>query len=228
MAGRISFHFDDGHLSHYKQAFPVFQKAGVSGCIALVAGSYACDDNEEASKQVDNRSIMSITQALEMQAAGWEILGHSMNHNSMREPLEPESAFCEIAESKRLLEARGFRVRQFVTPMSECHPDMIPLLQEHYEGAFTVYTNSASLPVEKLVMERPVSGYRMHRACLAKHTPAQLQAYVDYVADRDEWLVFYDHDLGVNGNITAPMLYELLEYCKRRGVEVLTSSDAMW
>lgn len=213
MAGKISFHFDDGHLSHYEQAYKVFRAAGAVGCIALPAVRENCG--------------LTTAQALEMQENGWEILSHSRNHIRMSEPLSAEVAEEEIVESKRLLEAEGFHIRQFVTPMSQCHISMIPLLKRYYEAAFTVYKNSAEEPVQQLVLQASADRYRLNRACLTKHSMEELKAYVDYVEVSDSWLVFYDHDLGVNGNITAPMLAELLEYCRRKGVQVLTSSEAL-
>ena len=214
MPGKISFHFDDGFLTHYEQAFPIFQKAGVSGCIGLIT--------ERLGKHG-----MSVEQALEMQAAGWEILCHAKNHIYMNEPLSEEQAYEEIVESKRILEEQGFRIRQFLTPMSYCHPAMHSLLREHYDGAFTVYTNSGELPVEELVIKRPVQRLRLHRACLAGHSMEQLKTYVDYVAKQDAWLIFYDHDLGVNGNITAERLDALVAYILKRGVRIVTSSQAI-
>ena len=213
MAGRISFHFDDGHLSHYEQAFQVFRAAGVAGCIALPA--------------LLRENRLTTKQALEMQENGWEILCHSLNHIRMREPLPADMAEAEIVESKRMLEAEGFVIKQFITPMSECHVSMLPLLREHYEAAFTVYTNSATEPIERLVLKQPFDNYRLNRACLAGHSLTELKAYVDYVEASDDMLVFYDHDLGVNGNITAQMLAELLAYCKEKGVQILTSSEAL-
>jgi len=45
--------------------------------------------------------------------------------------------------------------------------------------------------------------------------------------EHDQWLVFYDHNLGIKGNITEQGLRELLEYCKQKGVEVLTSAEVL-
>lgn len=227
MAGMISFHFDDGYSSHYEQAFKVFEEAGVPGCIGLIARDF---EKEEVIKSGDAKLgplLMTKNQALEMQKAGWEIVGHSRHHKHMNQPLEADDAYSEIVESKKILEREGFLIKQFMTPMSVCHPDMIPLISKHYEGAFTEHSDSSVAPIEELVQNIPLSKYRLHRSCLTKHTPDQLKEYVDYVEKHDRWLVFYDHDLGVNGNITEQGLRELLEYCKQKGVEVLTSSDAL-
>jgi len=211
MAGKVSFHFDDGFMSVYEQCFPVFAENGAVGCVALQVNGHRISD----------------AQALEMQSAGWEILCHSKRHISMKMPMDEQEAWTEIAESKRVLEEVGFRIRQFVTPMSACHESMLPLLREHYDGAFTVYTNSQTEPIEKLVIERPVDPYRLHRCCTSGKTLDELKAYVDYVEKNDAWLVFYDHDLGVNGNITPYALSALLRYCGEKGVAVVTSSEAL-
>jgi len=98
MSGKISFHFDDGHMSHYEQAFKVFQEAGVAGCLAL---SISC---------FKNNTRITMEQALEMQEKGWEILCHSMNHIRMREPLPAEVMETEIVECKYWLEKEGIRI----------------------------------------------------------------------------------------------------------------------
>lgn len=211
MAGKVSFHFDDGFRSVYEQCFPVFAEAGAVGCVAMPARG----------------SHLSHAELLEMQKAGWEILSHSMMHVSMREPMSEKDAWNEIVESKRVLEEAGFKIRQFVTPMSQCHESMIPLLKEHYDAAFTVYTNSLTEPIEKLVIERPVNPHKLHRCCTSGKTIDELKAYVDYVAENNAWLVFYDHDLAVKGNITRTTLRALLEYCNEKGVAVVTSSTAL-
>lgn len=211
MSGIISFHFDDGHISHYGQAFKVFRELGAVGCLALIAGRHA----------------MSVEQALEMQEHGWEIISHSKNHIRMREPLSPEILREEIAESKYLLEKEGFRIKQFVTPMSQGHESMFQLLKENYEAAFTVYTNSFAEPIEKLVIQKPASKYYLNRACTAKHSIDELKRYIDYVEAHDKWLVFYEHDLGAGDNITVQTLEALLIYCREKGVQIMTSSEAL-
>lgn len=211
MSGILSFHFDDAHLSHYEQAFPVFQKAGVPGCLACPA----------------NPNALTFSQLQQMQAAGWEILSHSVNHIHMKDPLPHETAIEEIATSKALLEAHGLHIRQFVTPMSVCHDSMRPLLQEHYDAAFTRYTSSATTPIEDMVIQRPVNRYALNRCCLSGKTLEELKAYVDYVCQNDAWLIFYEHDIGSGQNITAENLQALIAYSQEKGVEILTSSQAL-
>lgn len=212
MRGKISFHFDDGHISHYEKVFPIFKKYGYVGCLCIMAGNY----DEELKEHW-----------LEMQEAGWEIISHSVTHIRMSEPLDEKTAEKEIIESKHILENDGFKVRQFVTPCSQMHPSLTVYAKSVYDAAFTRYTRATELPVEKLVIERPVNAFDLHRTGLAAKTLDELKAYVDYVYDNDEWMVFYDHDLGVNNNITEERLDALLCYIKQKNVAVMTSSEAL-
>ena len=211
MSGILSFHFDDAHPSHYEKAFPIFQKYKVPGCLACPAIP----------------RDLTFGQLLEMQDAGWEILSHSVNHIHMHEPLPSETAVEEIAQSKALLEAHGLRIRQFVTPMSRCHDSMRPLLQEHYDAAFTRYTSSAQMPIEEMVIKRPVNPYELNRCSLSGKTLDELKAYVDFVCQQDTWLIFYDHDLCSGQNITPEKLEELIAYSLQKGAQILTSSQAL-
>ncbi len=213
MNGKITFHFDDGYISHYNKVFPLFRKYGVKGCIAILA---------------DNRKWynMSDEQALEMQDAGWEILSHSIKHVKMTE-FDLKLGKEEIVLSKQILEQKGFNIKTFITPMSVCNSLYRPLLQANYEAAFTVYTNSKELPIEELVIKRPFNCYELNRACMSGKTIDELKQYVDYVAQNDAWLNFYDHDIAVGENITEETLEKLLVYCKSSGVEIVTVYEAI-
>lgn len=214
MAGKITFHFDDCFITQYEQAFPVFQRAGAVGCLVVAAG--------------EGRHAMSFEQMMEMQNAGWEIICHTFNHIRMAaEPIPDNIAAYEVVQSKWFLEEKGFHVRQFVTPYSGCHADTLPLLREHYDAAFTVYKNSNAQPIEELVIKRPVDKYRLNRAVMSGHTLEELKAFVDYVAENDEWLIFYEHELGVGKNITAEILEGVVRYCQEKGVAIVTSSQAL-
>ena len=214
MAGKITFHFDDCFITQYEQAFPIFQKAGAVGCLVVAAG--------------EGRHAMTFDQMMEMQNAGWEIICHTFSHIRMAaEPIPADIAQYEVVQSKQFLEEKGFRVRQFVTPYSGCHVDTLPLLREHYDAAFTVYKNSNAQPIEELVIKRPVETHRLNRAVMSGHTLEELKTFVDYVAENDEWLIFYEHELGVGKNITAEILEGVVRYCQEKGVAIVTSSQAL-
>lgn len=214
MAGKITFHFDDCFITHYEQAFPIFQKAGVPGCLVVAAG--------------EGRHAMTFDQMMEMQNAGWEIICHTFSHIRMAaEPVTEDVAKYEVVQSKQFLEEKGFHVRQFVTPYSACHADTLPMLRAHYDAAFTVYKNSNAQPIEELVIKRPILKYRLNRAVMSGHTLDELKAFVDYVAEHDEWLILYEHELGAGKNISAEILAAVLQYCKDKDVEILTSSEAL-
>jgi len=210
MPGKISFHFDDGHASHFRDVYRIFTKHGVPACLSIIA-----------------RPERGLDDARRMHEAGFEILCHSRSHIKMSAPLPSGEAYREIVESKRILAEYGIPTRQFITPMSAAHPSLLPLLREHYDAAFTRYTNAQEVPIDQLMIARPIDRYTLHRACLTKKSDSELYAYADRVAETDGWLVFYDHDLGVNGNITAERLDALVAYILKRGVRIVTSSQAI-
>ncbi len=213
MRGKITFHFDDGHMSHYTKVFPIFRKYGYEGCLALMPDFKPW--------------MLTKEQALEMQGAGWEIMSHSVTHCKMDAPLDDESAHREIIQSRKALESMGFNISTFITPMSVCHKSHRALLQSEYDAAFTVYKRSTEAPIDDLIIKRPVNSYELNRACMAQKTTDELKAYVDYVIENDAWLILYEHDIGVNACITEDALDELLCYCKASEVEVLTTAKAL-
>ncbi len=213
MSGKITFHFDDGHKSHYTKAFPIFKKYGYVGCLALMTSFEPWGLTKE--------------EALEMQNAGWEIMSHSVTHCKMNIPLDEETAQREIKESRMMLEAQGFNISTFITPMSACDKALSPILQANYNATFTIYKNSAIVPIEELIIKRPFNRYELNRACMAGKTIDELKAYIDYVIENDAWLILYDHDIGARNNITEEKLDGLLSYCKETGVDVITTREAI-
>lgn len=211
MKGKIVFHFDDGFLSHYEIAFPIFRKYGVAGCISLPA----------------RETEMGFSRALEMQNAGWEIMSHAIKHVKMYVEIDKELAYSEIVESKKILEENGFLINQFVTPCSALHPNYLHYVKENYKAAFTVYKDSQKAKIDELVMKNPVDRYGLYRACLSQKSLEELFGYVDYVKENDAFLVLYDHNLGEGGNISAEKLDRLISYIKLSGVPIMTSSEAL-
>ena len=211
MPGKISFHFDDGYKTFYTEAFPIFKEMGAVGCLAVTAAPVS----------------MTFEEILEMQSAGWEVMSHSKSHIRMKEKIDTDIAEEEIADSKRILEEKGLVIKQFVTPYSECHRAFETVIQKHYDAAFTVYKNSAEESIEDLVISRPTNAYRLNRAVMCGKTAEDLKKYVDYVSQNDAWLILYDHDIGAGNNVTSQILKDVLAYCKEKGVEILTSSEAL-
>ncbi len=213
MPGKVTFIFDDGLASAYHTAYPIFKERSISGCIAVCADF--------------TKNEITREQALAMQKDGWEIMSHGIRHIHMNEEISEEQAREEIISSKEKLEEAGFQVKQFVTPMSECNEKWFPLLYSAYDAAYTVYKNSGLLSVEELVIAKPVQHYELHRTSLSGKTLAQLKEYVDHIWENDEWMVFYDHEIGAGENITDTILSELLDYIIEKGVKVLTGSQVM-
>lgn len=213
MRGKVTFIFDDGLQSAYECAYPMFKEKNIRGCLALF-GDFAKNKLTEA-------------QALAMQSDGWEIMSHSVHHVRLNDALSEDEAREDILSSKNLLEKKGFVVRQFVSPMSVCDEKWYPLLYTAYDAAYTVYKNSAQCSFDALVIPKPTASYELHRASLNGMTPDRLKACIDYVSEHDDWLVFYAHDISPNGDVTMQTLAELLTYIIKKGVAVVTGSQAI-
>lgn len=213
MPGKASFIFDDGHRSHYETAWPVFQDYHVPAALAII------------SSKASSRPGIEVLRELE--ESGWEILSHSMSHAHFDDMLSPEDAIREIADSKAELTSFGLHIRGFVTPYSSCAFQWNALLRKHYDYAFTVYTNSHSLSIEELVQKRPLLRYELHRCSLSDKTDEELLAYIDYLAETDSRIFFYDHDVGAGKNISGERLRILIEYAISKGVEIRTPSEIL-
>jgi peptidoglycan/xylan/chitin deacetylase (PgdA/CDA1 family) len=108
LARRVVLTFDDGYADFLTQAAPVLQELGMSGtlfvCPGLLGGSF------------NGLPVLDWAMLKEVQAAGFEIGGHSMTHPAL-DRLPPESAMSEIRECKLRLEDRlGTAVTSFAYP----------------------------------------------------------------------------------------------------------------
>ncbi len=96
--------FDDGHMSVYKNAFPIMESYGFPGVFYIVAN------------RINNSAdFINIEQITEMINAGWEIGSHSYTHADVT--LNPDAAYKEIAQSRIVLEqALSTDIKTFAYP----------------------------------------------------------------------------------------------------------------
>lgn len=98
--------FDDGYADAYTNVFPLLKKHGFPGTFALITGF------------IDEGRPGHLTweQAAEMQAAGMEIIAHSVNHPDLR-TLGASALQAEVQGSREAIEAHlGKPVRFFCYP----------------------------------------------------------------------------------------------------------------
>ena len=96
--------FDDGYANNYENAYPVLKELGLKGCIFLVYETIDSHNSWHDPKTEPWLSMMTWTQAREMQDSGAVELGsHTMRHRNLAS-LPLDETRWELTESKKRLE----------------------------------------------------------------------------------------------------------------------------
>ncbi|HYO60307.1 MAG TPA: polysaccharide deacetylase family protein, partial [Actinomycetota bacterium] len=100
--------FDDGDERDHSFAFPLLKARGLAGAVSLVSRNLGGGEN------------LTVAQAHELQANGWEILCHSRTHeDNLSTASKAFRVFSsETAGAKEDLETLGFNVQSFQQPGS--------------------------------------------------------------------------------------------------------------
>jgi peptidoglycan/xylan/chitin deacetylase (PgdA/CDA1 family) len=216
--GMVTFVFDDANPSIYTAAYPVFTAKNLKACLAYPVSVFW------------NQNGITLKQSYEMQDAGWEIMSHTVTHTSIDDSFTQEKIRYDLVDSKRFLNRYKLNAKQFVAPNS-AYPNgtMAPyfndLLAKNYDCAYLdgtnfndpAYANNAN----------PINIYKIKRANMQNATLAQLKAAVDYAETNKTWLVFYEHQIDVNGYTTSQTLSDLLDYIKTKNIDVVTGTEAI-
>lgn len=100
----VAITFDDGHSTVYTNAYPRMKKLGMVGTLCITTD------------WIGDAGRMTWDQVLEMEADGWEIASHSVDHASLT-AITLSQVIDELELSKAALYANGVRkVRGFVPP----------------------------------------------------------------------------------------------------------------
>jgi peptidoglycan/xylan/chitin deacetylase (PgdA/CDA1 family) len=168
--GMLSFVFDDGFETDRTQALDVF--AGL-GC---VASSAVIVD------RIGHSGYMSADQIRELQAAGWEIMSHTVSHPNLR-VASAARIEAELGGSFEDLRALGFDVRNLVYPYNKSDKLVEEIAGRYYRsgrGGGREF-NDASTPRTLL------------RSFEIKDDPLRIERIIDESARRGVWLILYHH-----------------------------------
>src|SRR3990172_843649 len=102
----LSFVFDDGNDTDYLVAREIFKKQGVAASFAVVTD------------WINKKNYMTVSQLLELQSDGFEIMSHTVSHPDLNS-LDAREIESELSVSKATLEGWGLRVNNLVYPYNK-------------------------------------------------------------------------------------------------------------
>ncbi len=194
MRGAITLTFDDGFITAYTNAWPVFQEFGLPGNIGVNPA------------QVGFPAYMTKANLDVLHAAGWSMVSHSMTHDSLATASTGELDF-ELRTSQEWIDAQGYNGSNvFIVPYHSWgvrERDAIATYHEATRGT----SADAGLP-ETLVPWRPPNPYDLTGidADALPYTTVQgrdrLRALLQRTVNEGAFLDVYLHHLPA-GNVQA-------------------------
>lgn len=223
--GIVTFTFDDGESSQYNVAYPILRQYN------FPATAYITTDWIG----IPNPKFMNWNQVKALQDEGnWEIGNHTANHDELwRKKFSKRYIRRDLERSQNILVAHGIvRPVSFAPPYGKWNNRLMKIVRQWG------FTSSRRAWVKKSPLNDPHSRkfnrWAFEAVGLARpRTFEDVQRYINWAAENDEWLVFVIHGVSETprGNETsATELRKIAQYVsdlENKGeINVLTVKDA--
>lgn len=170
----LTFIFDDGNVSDFSVAWPIFQAEGVVACTAVVVD------------RLDTPGFLRTDQVLELQNAGWEVLSHTLSHRRLNE-LSSQELEDELGGSRAELELLGLKVHNLVYPMNMNNERVRQVAAKYYRSARGGLRQFNDEVTDRYWLKSFRNSSRFEKA-----KPLVDQAYA-----QGRWLILYMHNIDV-------------------------------
>jgi peptidoglycan/xylan/chitin deacetylase (PgdA/CDA1 family) len=173
----LAITFDDGFRSVSDEALPVLRALGYSATVFLAVGA---DDRAETMLPMDDRPMLTWSQARELRDAGWEIGAHSRTHPDLTR-LPDERIESEMRGSQVVIEDRlGARVSAFAYPFGRHDRRTRAIARRHFACACATRLGRVGPESDRYALERIDAHYlrtdRLFRLLASRALPWYLRA----------------------------------------------------
>jgi peptidoglycan/xylan/chitin deacetylase (PgdA/CDA1 family) len=166
----ITFIFDDGNETDYTVAKDIFKERGEVACSAVVTD------------WINTENYLTVSQLLELQNDGWEILSHTKSHPNLRK-LSENQIETELFQSKSVLEGLGLKVKSLVYPFNKYNEAVIKIAGKYYKaGRGGRIILKSSLPDQ----------YKL-KSFSCGHAFSKIKDLIDRAFSEKQWLILYHH-----------------------------------
>lgn len=147
--------FDDGYENVYTDAFPVLQRYEFASTVFLIT-DYCGKQNDWPghSPAVTRRSLLSWTQAREMQNYGTEFGAHTVTHPDLTK-ITLADAEREATRSKEMIQDQlGMKAGLFAYPYGKFNMAIRQMVKNHFEGACSTRLGKAKVNSDLFALSR--------------------------------------------------------------------------
>jgi peptidoglycan/xylan/chitin deacetylase (PgdA/CDA1 family) len=168
----VSFVFDDGYETDYTVAKDIFSLQGEVACTAVVTN------------WLNTENYLSVSQLLELQKDGWEILSHTESHPDLK-TLSESQIESELSNSKSILENQGLTVKNLVYPFNKTNAIVKKIAAKYYRSG-----REGDSMLNSYVLDR----YELKSYSLT-HDLSKIKSYVDNAYSEKKWLILFHHHI---------------------------------
>ncbi|MDQ5944420.1 MAG: hypothetical protein QG658_487 [Patescibacteria group bacterium] len=206
--GIVSFTFDDGWESIYKQGLPLFEQYGIKTTQFVVADY---DVNE---------AYMSPDQIRAMQKLGHDIGSHSFSHAD-HEVLQDKDLAREVAGSRTVLNQKYGGTNNFAAPFGRYNQDVNDAVKQCYQSHRTTDSGFNTPGYDRYTVR--VQNVEVDTK------PEQIREWAEFARDNNLWLVLVYHQVEDGGaySVDTAALESHLKAVKDTGVHTATYEEAL-
>lgn len=211
----ITLWFDDAWLSQYLVAYPILEKSGFRGTIAIPVNP------------IDTPGYMNWAQLRILQKKGWETAAHSLVHDCTMNNWNREKIVYEYKTSKFILWKNGLSADIFVTPCGVDSNVMREEAKKMFIGYRTVNPGFND-PKNVNLYDMKVRNVDNDDVNLAV-----MKSWVDHAKETNSWLIILFHKVGEKSqverddefNVTEHDLTQIVKYIKDSRIRVVVPSQ---
>ena len=220
---QVSFTFDDGFESFYTNGYPALKAAGYVGTLFYITG--IGDGTYQNGTTDDNKPGMTWAQVQNLQANGWEIGNHTVDHGLLS-TYTTAQVDADMVNANTALAAHGITATDFAFPEGDYVTATLPEVAKYFQ-AYRGFQDVG-------LMTYPYNnGVLVDESLDDTMTLAQAEAYVDQAVANKQWLIFTGHGIEATKNKnyeytwTTANLTALANYVKSKNVPVVTVAQAV-
>ncbi len=218
--GFVTLTFDDGWTSHYTQALPKLNAAGLKGSFYIITNE---SGNADPANINNPASYLDYGHVQEIATAGHEVSAHTRTHASLIN-ISQSQATTEVQGSRTDLLNEGFSpVNTFVYPYGEYNNSVIQIVKNAgFIGARGVEAGYNTKATDKYALK--------DQNVLVETTVDQMKSWVNTAMANKTWVIFTFHQVDNSGDAystTPAKLEELVNYLKNQNIPVKTLQEGL-